>query len=150
MSFAYGRIILKLRGRKTIGEGDASVEKRKERENRSIVKILLVIVVCFTVAWCPYFACHVYILYNDSSYDDSQLTVAFFQLLGYSNACVNPFIYCFVNKTFRMLTLKQCSCKSGEDNEQVRWKVSFTSRKTCKISSKDTSLTSNKEFLVSE
>ena len=137
MCYAYGRLIHTLRHRKVIGEGARMGEAKKEQEN--IVKMLVSIVLCFTLCWLPYFGCQIFIVYANTSALSVDLSVAaaLFQLLGYSNACFNPFIYCFLNKTFRLVVWKQCGYASRGD--EVRWKVSFTSRKSVN-STKETSM----------
>ena len=65
------------------------------------------------------------ILYCDPIYLEGstvRLTMAFLHLLGYSNACVNPALYCFMNESFQrqLVRLLGHMCNSSSDGCKSR------------------------------
>ena len=110
MLVTYGRIACTLWRRQPIGETpDAHDAERRHREKKRIVRMLVVIVVLFIVNWFPFFTCQVYLLFHRES-DSFRLFLAFMQLMGYSNACTNPLVYCFMNGSFRQHLFKLICC----------------------------------------
>ncbi|KAG8177128.1 hypothetical protein JTE90_012011 [Oedothorax gibbosus] len=102
MTFTYYRVGKELWGSQSIGE---CTQKQIESVNskRKIVKMMIVVVVIFAVCWLPY---HVYFLVahhlphitNEAYVQPTYLTIYW---LAMSNACYNPFIYCWMNSRFR-------------------------------------------------
>ena len=89
-------------------------DERRLKEKKRVIRMLIVIVVLFTLCWLPFFACQVYLTFN---YDvnrnilienDTRIMVAFFQLVGYSNSCTNPVVYWFMNDNFQQHFLQTC------------------------------------------
>ena len=118
MLLAYGAIIARLRRRKPVGEAARNRKSLKKNvaESKSIIRMLITVVVCFAVAWLPFFGCQIYLLFNEAN-SDTLLVMAVFHLVGYSNTCVNPIIYCFMSSKFRSYSKQtfssQCSEASG-------------------------------------
>ena len=114
MSVTYGIIARKLWKRRRIGESCAGEDDRRLREKKKIVRMLVVIVILFTLSWLPFFTCHLIQLfvpltgYWRRSY---RVLAAVLQLLGYSNSCVNPIIYCFMNDKFQKSAVATVCCK---------------------------------------
>ncbi|GFX24572.1 tachykinin-like peptides receptor 99D [Trichonephila clavipes] len=102
MTFTYFRVGRELWGSQSIGE---CTQKQIESVNskRKIVKMMIVVVVIFAVCWLPY---HVYFLVahhvphilNETFVQPTYLIIYW---LAMSNACYNPFIYCWMNSRFR-------------------------------------------------
>ncbi|XP_015910851.1 tachykinin-like peptides receptor 99D [Parasteatoda tepidariorum] len=102
MTFTYFRVGRELWGSQSIGE---CTQKQVESINskRKIVKMMIVVVVIFAVCWLPY---HIYFLV---AHHVPQITSATYvqpiylsiYWLAMSNACYNPFIYCWMNSRFR-------------------------------------------------
>lgn len=117
MFATYGTIATKLWRRRPIGESTDSQREsdRRLREKQRIVRMLVVIVVMFAVSWFPFFTVQVYLLFDDASqrlqHQSFRVAMAFFQLLGYSNSCVNPIVYCFMNASFQKNFFKTLSCR---------------------------------------
>lgn len=117
MFATYGTIATKLWRRRPIGESTDSQREsdRRLREKQRIVRMLVVIVVMFAVSWFPFFTVQVYLLFDDASqrlqHHSFRVAMAFFQLLGYSNSCVNPFVYCFMNDSFQKNFFKTLWCR---------------------------------------
>ncbi|XP_074134739.1 G-protein coupled receptor 83-like [Sminthopsis crassicaudata] len=80
---------------------DATSEYAISRQPKKIMtlKMLIVVVVVFTICWLPL---HFYELLLSMHVISSREDVYFaFHWFAMSNACYNPFIYCWVNKGFR-------------------------------------------------
>ena len=110
----YGCIINRLWRRQPIGETpDAARESgRRLEEKKRIVRMLALIVVLFALSWFPFFTWHVYTLFREYSAHSAayRVTMAFFQLSGYSNCCTNPVIYCFMNDSFQKHFYRTVCC----------------------------------------
>lgn len=104
MFITYGRILHHLWTRPSIGESVGSSWegcRRRVQEKKHIVRMLFVIVVLFAFGWFPFFTCQVYALFHVDHGNSYRMLLFFSQLLGYSNSCINPIIYCFLNDTFQ-------------------------------------------------
>ena len=105
MCGAYGRIAHSLWVRQPIGTSSEphALAQRNTKQKKRIVKMLMILVILFVVCWFPFFSVHVYLLYYPHQADKMgfRIFIALMQLLGYSNAFFNPFVYCFMNQNFR-------------------------------------------------
>ena len=112
MIFTYGSIVLHLRKRKPIGESTTLTKNisRQVTENKAILRMLIVIVLCFVIAWCPFFTCQIYMFFANPT-QLSRLVFSISHLIGFSNACVNPIVYCFLNDNFRTCAKALVSCR---------------------------------------
>ncbi|XP_053259044.1 cholecystokinin receptor type A [Podarcis raffonei] len=77
-----------------------------------VIRMLIVIVILFFVCWTPVFSVNSWRAFDRMS---AQLLltgapISFIHLLSYTSACVNPIIYCFMNKRFRMGFLATFTC----------------------------------------
>ncbi|XP_067117773.1 cholecystokinin receptor type A [Osmerus mordax] len=84
---------------------------------KRVVRMLLVIVCLFFLCWMPIFAVNAWRAFDRRSADRllSGTPISFIHLLSYTSACVNPIIYCFMNKRFRqgiLSTFACCRCPS--------------------------------------
>lgn len=79
---------------------------------KRVIRMLLVIVVLFFICWTPVFAANAWRAFDQRSADRllSGAPISFIHLLSYTSACVNPIIYCFMNKRFRQGMLATFSC----------------------------------------
>ncbi|XP_064642832.1 QRFP-like peptide receptor [Lineus longissimus] len=84
---------------------------RHIKQKKQIVKMLFIIVAMFTICWFPFFTVHFYGSFNETG-DDFQITRAILQLVGYSNCCINPVVYTFLNKNFQNQFQYLLSCCS--------------------------------------
>ncbi|XP_019714013.1 cholecystokinin receptor type A-like [Hippocampus comes] len=69
---------------------------------KRVVRMLLVIVCLFFVCWTPIFVVNAWKAFDSRLV--SRLTgapISFIHLLSYTSTCVNPIVYCFMNKRFR-------------------------------------------------
>ncbi|KAG9274359.1 cholecystokinin receptor type A [Astyanax mexicanus] len=89
---------------------------------KRVIRMLLVIVVLFFLCWMPVFAVNAWRAF-DKRMADRLLTgapISFIHLLSYTSACVNPIIYCFMNKRFRQGMLATFTCCSCEQEGEGR------------------------------
>ncbi|KAI3375750.1 hypothetical protein L3Q82_004048 [Scortum barcoo] len=81
---------------------------------KRVIRMLLVIVFLFFVCWTPVFVVNAWQAFDRrSAYRLTGAPISFIHLLSYISACVNPIIYCFMNKRFRqgmLATFTCCSC----------------------------------------
>ncbi|WAQ96405.1 QRFPR-like protein [Mya arenaria] len=117
MTYAYGRMARILWLRKYIGEEVVAtqVSDKREAQKRSFVRMLLVIVLCFTLCWLPFFTVHLVLVHVPFTYR-LRVFLAFAKVFGYFNAFINPFIYFFLNRKFNRALRKMVpgrKCYSG-------------------------------------
>ncbi|KAF7647864.1 hypothetical protein LDENG_00165540 [Lucifuga dentata] len=84
---------------------------------KRVIRMLLVIVFLFFVCWTPVFVVNAWQAFDQrSAYRLTGAPISFIHLLSYTSACVNPIIYCFMNKRFRqgmLATFTCCDCFKG-------------------------------------
>ncbi|XP_019950964.1 cholecystokinin receptor type A [Paralichthys olivaceus] len=80
---------------------------------KRVVRMLLVIVFLFFLCWTPVFVVNAWQAFDRrSAYRLTGAPISFIHLLSYTSACVNPIIYCFMNKRFRQGMLATFGCCS--------------------------------------
>ncbi|TKS92910.1 Cholecystokinin receptor type A [Collichthys lucidus] len=81
---------------------------------KRVIRMLLVIVFLFFVCWMPIFVVNAWQAFDRrGAHRLTGAPISFIHLLSYTSACVNPIIYCFMNKRFRqgmLATFTCCSC----------------------------------------
>lgn len=81
---------------------------------KRVIRMLLVIVFLFFLCWTPVFVVNAWQAFDRrSAYRLTGAPISFIHLLSYTSACVNPIIYCFMNKRFRqgmLATFTCCNC----------------------------------------
>ncbi|XP_060632127.2 cholecystokinin receptor type A [Anolis sagrei] len=87
-----------------------------------VIRMLIVIVILFFICWTPIFSVNTWRAFDQES---AQLLltgapISFIHLLSYTSACVNPIIYCFMNKRFRMGFLATFTCCAKQNRPVVR------------------------------
>uniref|UniRef100_A0A3Q2DKF3 Pyroglutamylated RF-amide peptide receptor n=1 Tax=Cyprinodon variegatus TaxID=28743 RepID=A0A3Q2DKF3_CYPVA len=112
MLFLYTRIAIELWIRKRVG--DASVLNTMNHREIA-VKMMVTIVLLFTICWAPFHTVHMLFEYNDleKKYDDVTLNmiIAIVQAIGFFNSFNNPIVYAFMNENFKkscVSTLSHC------------------------------------------
>ncbi|XP_008053878.1 cholecystokinin receptor type A [Carlito syrichta] len=70
---------------------------------KRVIRMLMVIVVLFFLCWMPIFSANAWRAYDTASAERrlSGTPISFILLLSYTSSCVNPIIYCFMNRRFR-------------------------------------------------
>lgn len=71
---------------------------------KRVIRMLMVIVALFFLCWMPIFSANAWRAYDTASAERhlSGTPISFILLLSYTSSCVNPIIYCFMNKRFRL------------------------------------------------
>ncbi|XP_071375419.1 cholecystokinin receptor type A [Centroberyx affinis] len=81
---------------------------------KRVIRMLLVIVFLFFLCWTPVFVVNAWQAFDRrSAYRLTGAPISFIHLLSYTSACVNPIIYCFMNKRFRQGILATFTCCDG-------------------------------------
>lgn len=122
MTYAYGRMARLLWIRTNIDEAIASVQisDKRESQKKSIVRMLIAIVLCFTLCWLPFFLLQVVHLHSPLTMT-LRVAHAFALLSGYANSLLNPFIYFFLNAKFNRLLKKVLPVQSLCGRKKVRY-----------------------------
>ncbi|XP_077597726.1 cholecystokinin receptor type A-like [Stigmatopora nigra] len=69
---------------------------------KRVVRMLLVIVCLFFLCWTPIFVVNAWQAYDPQVVQRlSGVPISFIHLLSYTSTCVNPVVYCFMNRRFR-------------------------------------------------
>ncbi|XP_060119856.1 gastrin/cholecystokinin type B receptor [Heteronotia binoei] len=81
------------------------------RAKKRVIRMLLVIVVLFFVCWLPLYVANTWQAFSPRAARRalSGTPISFIHLLSYLSTCVNPFIYCFMNKRFRKALAATCT-----------------------------------------
>lgn len=112
MIFTYGAIAHRLWLKKSVFP--ASVYRcqmaRGVAHKKKITKLLIVLVLAFTILWLPFFSFSIYHNFSDDEIHAFKIKMAIFQLVGYSNCCVNPVMYTFLNSSFQKEFIRICHC----------------------------------------
>ncbi|XP_051573723.1 cholecystokinin receptor type A-like isoform X1 [Myxocyprinus asiaticus] len=89
---------------------------------KRVIRMLLVIVGLFFLCWTPIFAVNAWRAFDRRSADRllSGAPISFIHLLSYTSACVNPIVYCFMNKRFRQGVLATFPCCRADHVEMSR------------------------------
>ncbi|MEQ2310702.1 hypothetical protein AMECASPLE_011804 [Ameca splendens] len=78
---------------------------------KRVIRMLLVIVFLFFLCWTPISVVNAWQAFDKrSAYRLTGAPISFIHLLSYTSACVNPIIYCFMNKRFRQGILATFTC----------------------------------------
>uniref|UniRef100_A0A8C1QPI8 Gastrin/cholecystokinin type B receptor n=1 Tax=Cyprinus carpio TaxID=7962 RepID=A0A8C1QPI8_CYPCA len=101
--------------------GSAKVDRPRSNTSEAtlmakkrVIRMLIVIVAMFFICWMPLYSVNTWKAFDLASAHRalSGAPISFIHLLSYTSACVNPVIYCFMNKHFRkaLLTTFSCCC----------------------------------------
>ncbi|XP_016140995.1 pyroglutamylated RFamide peptide receptor-like, partial [Sinocyclocheilus grahami] len=111
MLFLYSRIGIQLWIRKRVGDSSVlSTMNHREinkisRQKKRAVKMMITIVLLFTICWAPFHIVHMLFEYNEleKNYDEVtvNMIIAVVQAIGFSNSFNNPIVYAFMNENFK-------------------------------------------------
>ncbi|XP_051523875.1 pyroglutamylated RF-amide peptide receptor-like [Myxocyprinus asiaticus] len=111
MLLLYSRIGIELWIRKRVGDSSVlSTMNHREinkisRKKKRAVKMMIAIVLLFTICWAPFHIVHMLFEYNDLEKNYNEVTVnmiiAVVQAIGFSNSFNNPIVYAFMNENFK-------------------------------------------------
>ncbi|NWX36215.1 GPR83 protein, partial [Notiomystis cincta] len=99
MSAAYVTVAKKLWLRNVIGDVTTEQYFVLRKKNKKTIKMLMLVVVLFAVCWFP-LNCYVVLLSSQTIRTNNALYFAF-HWFAMSSTCYNPFIYCWLNDSFR-------------------------------------------------
>ncbi|NWI54584.1 GPR83 protein, partial [Calyptomena viridis] len=99
ISVTYTRLAKRLWLRNTIGDITMEQHLTHHRNKKKSIKMLMLVVVVFAVCWFP-LNCYVVLI---SSLGIKTKNLLYFALhwFAMSSTCYNPFIYCWLNESFR-------------------------------------------------
>ncbi|XP_017560170.1 cholecystokinin receptor [Pygocentrus nattereri] len=93
----------------------SNTSETKLMAKKRVIRMLIVIVTMFFICWMPIYSANTWRAFHPASAHRvlSGAPISFIHLLSYTSACVNPIIYCFMNKRFRkaLLTTFSCCCR---------------------------------------
>lgn len=95
------------------GRVRCSGSESKLEGKKRVVRMLMVIVGMFFLCWMPLYTANTWRAFDHASATRvlSGAPISFIHLLTYTSACVNPLVYCFMNRRFRqafLATLARC------------------------------------------
>ncbi|XP_051998900.1 cholecystokinin receptor-like [Xyrauchen texanus] len=94
----------------------SNTSEAKLMAKKRVIRMLIVIVAMFFICWMPLHSVNTWKAFDLPSAHRalSGAPISFIHLLSYTSACVNPIIYCFMNKRFRkaLLVTFSCCCRS--------------------------------------
>ncbi|XP_029312451.1 pyroglutamylated RF-amide peptide receptor [Cottoperca gobio] len=130
--FLYTRIAVELWIRKRVGDSSVlnTMNNREmikiSRKKKRAVKMMITIVLLFTICWAPFHTVHMMFEYNDleNKYDGVTLNmiIAIVQAIGFFNSFNNPIVYAFMNENFKkscVSTLSHCIRKPNQQGGVV-------------------------------
>ncbi|MBN3318733.1 GPR83 protein, partial [Atractosteus spatula] len=110
ISVAYIIVAKKLWMRNAIGDVTMEQYFAHRRKKKMTLKMLMLVVVVFAVCWFP-LNCYVVLVSSKAIITNNALYFAF-HWFAMSSTCYNPFIYCWLNESFRSeLKSLLCICR---------------------------------------
>ncbi|XP_062997874.1 G-protein coupled receptor 83-like [Elgaria multicarinata webbii] len=99
ISITYTVVAKKLWMRNAIGDVTMEQYFAHRRKKKMTLKMLMVVVVVFAVCWFP-LNCYLVLMSSKAIHSNNALYFAF-HWFAMSSTCYNPFIYCWLNESFR-------------------------------------------------
>ncbi|KAJ7391676.1 hypothetical protein OS493_017373 [Desmophyllum pertusum] len=84
-----------------LNTSESSAQEGARRAKKSVIRMLVIVVVLFSVCWLPF---HVVVLYDNfgGKYTNVVLELVMFSLwLSFANSCCNPVVYAVLNRNYR-------------------------------------------------
>ncbi|XP_063975491.1 RYamide receptor isoform X2 [Diachasmimorpha longicaudata] len=101
--FTYSSIAIRVWGKRPPGEAENTRDQRMAKSKLKMIKMMMAVVIAFTVCWLPFNVLTLILDNNDSIHSWKGLPVVWATLhwLSMSHSCYNPVIYCWMNGRFR-------------------------------------------------
>uniref|UniRef100_A0A4W3IIF7 G-protein coupled receptor 83 n=1 Tax=Callorhinchus milii TaxID=7868 RepID=A0A4W3IIF7_CALMI len=99
ITITYTMVAKKLWLRNAIGDVTTEQYFAHRRKKKKTIKMLMLVVVVFAVCWFP-LNCYVVLISSQTIRTNNALFFAF-HWFAMSSTCYNPFIYCWLNESFR-------------------------------------------------
>ncbi|XP_072899428.1 G-protein coupled receptor 83-like [Hemitrygon akajei] len=100
ITVTYTTVAKKLWFRNAIGDVTTEQYFAHRRKKKKTIKMLMLVVVVFAVCWFP-LNCYVVLVSSQIIHTNNALYFAF-HWFALSSTCYNPFIYCWLNESFRL------------------------------------------------
>ncbi|KAK3534716.1 hypothetical protein QTP86_023779 [Hemibagrus guttatus] len=114
---AYSAVARRLWRRNAIGDVTSEQYFLQRRKRKRTIKMLVLVVLVFAVCWFP-LNCYVVLLSSHAIHSNNAVYFSF-HWLAMSSTCYNPFIYCWLNQSFRAeLTYLLSMCRKGRGRGQ--------------------------------
>ncbi|XP_055618723.1 RYamide receptor-like isoform X2 [Toxorhynchites rutilus septentrionalis] len=97
--YTYTRIAIVVWGKRPPGEAENSRDQRMARSKRKMIKMMVTVVIVFTICWLPFNS--LMVVDVDTSWNLLPYVWFAFHWLAMSHSCYNPIIYCYMNARFR-------------------------------------------------
>ncbi|XP_019383220.1 PREDICTED: mu-type opioid receptor isoform X2 [Gavialis gangeticus] len=124
ITVCYGLMILRLKSVRML-----SGSKEKDRNLRRITRMVLVVVAVFIVCWTPI---HIYViikaLINIPETTFQTVSWHFCIALGYTNSCLNPVLYAFLDENFKRCFREFCIPTSSTIEQQNSTRIRQNTR----------------------
>uniref|UniRef100_A0A8C5WG27 Mu-type opioid receptor n=1 Tax=Leptobrachium leishanense TaxID=445787 RepID=A0A8C5WG27_9ANUR len=124
ITVCYGMMILRLKSVRML-----SGSKEKDRNLRRITRMVLVVVAVFIVCWTPI---HIYViikaLINIPPSRFQTVTWHVCIALGYTNSCLNPVLYAFLDENFKRCFREFCIPTSSTIEQQNSTRMRHNTR----------------------
>uniref|UniRef100_A0A8D2DKQ8 Mu-type opioid receptor n=1 Tax=Sciurus vulgaris TaxID=55149 RepID=A0A8D2DKQ8_SCIVU len=124
ITVCYGLMILRLKSVRML-----SGSKEKDRNLRRITRMVLVVVAVFIVCWTPI---HIYVIVKAliTIPETTFQTVSwhFCIALGYTNSCLNPVLYAFLDENFKRCFREFCIPTSSTIEQQNSTRIRQNTR----------------------
>ena len=103
IAIAYGRIVRKLWLRTYLGAVTRTQQVSQAKAKRKSIKLLITVVIIFALCWMPLNLYHILTDFHPNPTVFRYDSTTFFVLhwIAISSTCYNPFVYCWMNETFR-------------------------------------------------
>lgn len=108
----YGRIVRKLWIRTHVGAVTENQQASQQRAKRKSIKLLICVVVVFAICWMPLNLYQVLADFhpNVEVFHYNSTTFFICHWIAISSTCYNPFVYCWLNETFRAEVKSRFKC----------------------------------------
>ena len=110
--YAYGHIVRKLWARELVGQPSANQRLSHQKARRKTIKMLITVVAIFCVCWMPLNMYHLLTDFHPDSerfHHNSSVYLAC-HWFAMSSVCYNPFVYCWMNASFRSEIRNRLGC----------------------------------------
>ncbi|XP_052773776.1 G-protein coupled receptor 83-like [Mya arenaria] len=108
IGITYGRIVRKLWVRTHVGAVTQNQHVSQQKAKRKSIKMLIAVVVVFALCWMPLNLYQVLADFNPDHFSSTSFFICHW--IAISSTCYNPFIYCWLNESFRNEVKSRFKC----------------------------------------
>ena len=111
IAVTYGRIVQKLWSREALGDITPEQQLKHCQIKLKTIKMLILVVILFALCWMPLNMYHVLTDFHPDRKTFRHDTTVFFvcHWIAMSSICYNPFVYCWLNESFRAEFKSRCN-----------------------------------------